>query len=81
MGPAMGVKHLGWTHAPDLASRLGDEHWPLLDYLLAPPQVTAQGATAPTPISHATLKRGTSARNSPERRAALEALIQAAFGP
>lgn len=79
MGTAMGVKHLGWTHAPDLASRLGDEHWPLLDYLLAPPQVTAQGATAP--ISRAALKRGTSTRNSPERRAALEALIQAAFGP
>lgn len=69
MGAKMGVnRDPEWRAAPDLAARLGDEGWPLLDYLLDPPQ---GAAAAP--------RRTAAGRD--QRRAALEALIEAAFGP
>jgi hypothetical protein len=73
----MGQK-MGLTFLPAPASEmqsLGDEGWPLAHYLLNPP-----GADQP-PVWQPSRLPPSDADPSDNRRAALEALIIAAFGP
>lgn len=64
---------IGWTPAPpEDSARLGDEGWPLTDYLLFPPDAAPCGASAAD---------GAQAARIAAHQQALRALIHAAFDP
>lgn len=75
---------LSWTPAPSADSaRLGDEGAPLTDYLLHPPAIPGapQDVGAEPRLWSRRRRKVRHADPADQRRAALRALIDAAFGP
>ncbi|GHC64254.1 hypothetical protein [Neogemmobacter tilapiae] len=69
---------MGLTFVPAASGEmdsLGDEGWPLAHYLLHPP------GPQPSPVWQISRQPPSDADPADSRRAALEALIIAAFGP